>query len=208
MFTTKTIKTGNVLLALISTSTEGHEVYLHDIWTSYKEAKAALTPLGWEHGVFLCDEGRMVAGWIQRFDPLPIVDPVDLVPVKAESSGGEYRVKVHRATLTRDIKASRCTCYAGRHGTPCKHLYRAIVKASGSFMTAWTNLARIQGEETVTFNYMIFQKSYGTNVAIALLIGAGLGKDHCHASLPILPAGPHAKLEKARSRHFPHQGEG
>lgn len=202
MLATHTINLDDTALELthIATLPETLQpVYMHDVWTQHEEIAPQLEAAGYVYDVFTVN-GRPVAGWIKSHDALtlPTPDPV-VVRVRSDSDAD----KVYRVKLTPHLdEIHSCTCYAGQKGTPCKHQYRAMVVADGSFTDARDRLlalGRYEDEDRFNAHFRALKRQTCANAAIALIIEEAFGPHHWHANLPAKPVTPRKKLAKWRA---------
>jgi hypothetical protein len=137
-----------------------------------------LPKAGFSYGCWAMDNGTWAFGW-----KAPKISPETMVQVQSDSSDKSYTVVVD---LDKD-QAVSCTCPAGQHHKPCKHLYRARVKASGSFPAAIQALVRAGAAASREEVLTVFQKrckASSVNEAIASIVRSAFGITHPHAMPP------------------------
>jgi len=109
--------------------------------------------------------------------------PMVTVEIRSDSSAAIYKVAVD----TKNDEAIACSCPAGQKRTPCKHLYRARVRAGGSFAKAVDTLIErgvAADKHAVLKVYKQRVEESNVNDAIASIIRAAFGVEHPHGVPP------------------------
>jgi hypothetical protein len=179
-------KPNTVNLVLLGRTQEGEPLYW-PLDTFTPKIEKELEKAGFRYEGRTLESGRVASGWLPPSQKEPKPEPstpvlvnIKAVKVKSDSSDVEYTVAVD---VDRD-EALDCSCPAGQKKTSCKHLYRGRVKAAGTFAEAATKLIQYGAFLSKENFYAEFDKRVqekGTNVAIAMMIRAGLGESHPHA---------------------------
>jgi len=160
---------------VLGVAKDGQKVYHPGFDTKQSDLMAET---GFAYGCFPMADGQWAFGW-----KAPKMAPEVMVEVKSDSSDTTYTVVV---SLEHDDAVS-CTCPAGKHKTACKHLYRARVKAAGSFTAAIKTLVDAGAAKDRQEVLAVFQarsKASSVNEAIASIVRSAFGIKHPHAMPP------------------------
>lgn len=106
-----------------------------------------------------------------------------LISVRSDTNPQES----HTVSVNAEGRAMKCTCTAGKNRTPCKHLYRAEVKACGIYQRARAHiLASGTTQDTFEMAFAARVRRDGMNAAIAWTIASAF-PDHDLATVPQYP---------------------
>jgi len=186
-----------VQLGLVRIKGQPRLLWLHHLSQSLDDVRRTLTAAGFEFRTY-SSHGVTLSGWSRdiALDTTAITVHSDTNPLDS------YTVR-----LDRSGKALVCSCIASQHGNPCKHLYRAEVKHTGSLTKAIQ--ASVHSEQAFPSNQEAWVEFNAArllvpslNVLIALWIRRYLGTDHPHATLAPTPVGPHKAMAKLLNHNF------